>query len=168
VGVVYLADIILGQFAVIPIGIRMMQDVLPVMTDPAFAAQLEANPFRAEGIMLTAMAGGMKWITLASMVSGAILLALLAAAVARRLHDSGLSAWWGLLPLPFAIVHMALMPSFFSAFAQMFSGAALPNTGYLTLFMLNNTLSLAALIVLIVLLCRRSAEGETRFDAAPA
>jgi uncharacterized membrane protein YhaH (DUF805 family) len=168
VGIVYLADVIVGQFAMIPIVTRMMQNMLTVMMDPAFTAKLEANPFQAQGAMFTAMAGDMRWIAMASMASGAVLVVLLAAAVSRRLHDSGLSAWWGAMPLPFAVVHMALMPWFFSAFAAMFSGASQPNTTFLTLFMLNNTLSMAAMIALIVLLCRRSSDGDNRFSLAPA
>jgi uncharacterized membrane protein YhaH (DUF805 family) len=168
VGVVYLADIVVGQVVMIPMMSRMMQRVAMLMTDPEFMAKLEANPFQAQGAMFSAMADEMQWVSVVSMASGAILLVLLAAAVSRRLHDSGLSAWWGLLPVPLAVVHMALMPSFFSTFGRMFSGSGEPDTGLFTLFFLNNTLGLAALVTLIVLLCRRSAVGANKFSAAPA
>jgi uncharacterized membrane protein YhaH (DUF805 family) len=43
-------------------------------------------------------------------VVAAILVALLAAAVNRRLHDRDRRGYWGLIPLPFLAAGMALMP----------------------------------------------------------
>lgn len=43
-----------------------------------------------------------------------LFVALIAAAVARRLHDSGLSAFWGLLPLPPVIISFTLFLRLFS------------------------------------------------------
>jgi uncharacterized membrane protein YhaH (DUF805 family) len=166
VALVYFADIVLAQFAMIPVMSGMMQHMMTLVMDPQFAAKAEANPYQAEGAILGAMAGEMQWIAIASMASGVFLLILLAAAVSRRLHDSGIRAWWGLLPLPFGVLHMALMPSFFSMFANMFSNPGQTDASFLTLFMLNNTLSLAAMITLIVLLCRRTRDGENAHGPA--
>lgn len=88
----------------------------------------------------------------------AVLVALLAAAVARRLHDSGRSALWGLLPLPFAIYSGVM---FFRLISQFMSEA--PDlTLFFTVFA-SNMLYLVALVTLIVLLALRSAPGENRY-----
>jgi len=84
--------------------------------------------------------------------------ALLAAAIARRLHDSGLSSFWGLPPLPFLIYSSAAMVRLGSQFQ---SGA--PDDLLLLSILISNALYLAVVILLIVLLVRRSTPGPNRF-----
>jgi uncharacterized membrane protein YhaH (DUF805 family) len=85
--------------------------------------------------------------------------ALLAAAVARRLHDSGLSAYWGLLPLPFAALSLTLM----SRLAARFGSGGDDIEPFLWYF-ISLISYFAAVIGLIVLLVRPTAPGENRFD----
>lgn len=94
----------------------------------------------------------------ASMLMFAALVALLAAAVTRRLHDSGLSGFWGLLPLPFVIYSATMFVRLNSEF----------ETGGwdMRLFfsiMISHILGVVAMVWLIVLLARRSAPGPNRF-----
>ncbi|MBO9558693.1 MAG: DUF805 domain-containing protein [Caulobacter sp.] len=86
---------------------------------------------------------------------------LLAAAVARRLHDSGRRGWWGLLPLPFLAVGMTVFPRFFqSTLSGEMGPEALKMFG---LLFANNLLYLASLALLVFLLTRPGQPGENRF-----
>lgn len=78
-------------------------------------------------------------------ISVAMMIVLLAAAVARRLHDTGRRGAWGLLPLPFLFCGFVLMPRMF---------AATPDMGLFGLLFLNNALYLAALATLVALLAQ--------------
>jgi len=88
-------------------------------------------------------------------------IALLAAAVARRLHDRGLSGVWGLLPLPFLAFGFFQMHREFLAF-----GAGEPDTAFDTVSA-SVLLYDISLIVLIILLVGRSNEGANRFGPNP-
>jgi len=104
--------------------------------------------------------GMIGWIGLGTMLS----VILLAAAVVRRLHDSGRSGVWGLLPLPFLTAGMVMMPRLFDQFAA----GPEPDLGIFFAVFLNNLAYLAALGVLIVLLALRGTPGENRFGPPPA
>lgn len=85
--------------------------------------------------------------------------ALLAAAVARRLHDTGRRAWWGLAPLPFLAFGL-------SGFYVVIRSLETPPPGIQTLFfamIFNNLLYLAALGLLIALLAQPSQAGPNRY-----
>jgi uncharacterized membrane protein YhaH (DUF805 family) len=94
-----------------------------------------------------------------SLLLFAALVVLLAAAVARRLHDGGLSALWGLLPLPFVAGGFATFLCLLSQF-----GAGRFDPALFFLGFVNNLLYLVAIAWLIVLLARRSMSGPNRFD----
>lgn len=89
----------------------------------------------------------------------AIAIVLLAAAVARRLHDTGRTAAWGLLPLPFL----------FFGFAQMVglvSGQE-PNMDLFSLLFLNNLCYLGALGLLVLLLSRPGTVTANHYGPLP-
>ena len=92
----------------------------------------------------------------------AVTVILLFSAVARRLHDRDRTGLWGLMPLPFAILALALMPHAFA----IFSGGE-PDMSFFLGLMLNNLVYLAALLVLIVLLAGKGDKGPNRFGPAP-
>jgi len=87
----------------------------------------------------------------------AALVGLLAAAVARRLHDRGFSGYWGLMPLPFVAYCSSKMLLLNSQF----------ETGQpdmrLVFSISASFLLYSAVIWLVVLLARRSALGPNRF-----
>ena len=95
---------------------------------------------------------------LASMLMLAALIAILAAAVARRLHDGGRSAFWGMLPLPFVAYSCT---GFARLFSQFETGE--PDMRLFFSVFISNALYLAALAWLIILLTRRSSSGPNRF-----
>lgn len=91
--------------------------------------------------------------------------ALLAAAVARRLHDRDRRGYWGLLPVPFLAASLALMPSLFAGFA---TRDGVPEPWPLLALILNNLAYFAALGFLIVLLAGEGTRGPNRFGPPPA
>lgn len=97
-------------------------------------------------------------------VDGMMLTALLcvrlyAAAVARRLHDGGLSGLWGLVPLPFLLFSMTRMRNVFHELDRMQQSMR----SFESIFV-SNLLYMLTIIGLIVLLCRRSDPRPNRFD----
>ena len=100
--------------------------------------------------------------TLTAMVLACVV--LLAAAVSRRLHDSGRRAYWGLMPLPFLLFGLTAFP----AVITQVSASGEPDLGLFFLLFLNNLLYLVALASLIVLLVLGGTAGPNRFGPEPA
>jgi len=73
-----------------------------------------------------------------------LMIVLLAAAVTRRLHDTGRGGGWGLLPLPFIVIALLILPG-------LFSGPEFP-IGLFSLLFANNFVYLLTLGLVIVLL----------------
>jgi uncharacterized membrane protein YhaH (DUF805 family) len=96
-------------------------------------------------------------------ISVMIAVVLLAAAVARRLHDRDRSGLWGALPLPFIAFALAMMPKVFDSFA----GGA-PELGLFFAIFFNNLLYLGSLFLLIALLAGEATPGDNRFGSQPA
>ena len=95
----------------------------------------------------------------------AITVALLAAAVVRRLHDRDRRGYWGLLPIPFIAAGLALMPRIFTGFLAEPEAPDMP--AFLAL-VLNNLAYLGTLGLLIVLLAGPGTPGPNRFGPPPA
>ncbi|MGH6745963.1 uncharacterized protein DUF805 [Novosphingobium sp. PhB57] len=89
----------------------------------------------------------------------AVLIVLIAAAAVRRLHDTGRSGAWALLPLPFLFFGFSRMPVLFAD--------PVFDTRLFGLLFLNNLCYLAALGALILLLARSGKPGENRFGPEP-
>lgn len=98
--------------------------------------------------------------TLAATVLVAVV--LLAAAVSRRLHDSGRAAFWGLMPLPFLAFGLTAFPMMMRSMETQAPDVAL----FLMLFV-NNLIYMIVLVSLIVLLCLRGAAGPNRYGPEP-
>jgi uncharacterized membrane protein YhaH (DUF805 family) len=85
--------------------------------------------------------------------------ALLAAAVVRRLHDRGCSGLWALPPLLFLMAGLALTPRLYRNFAT----APDPDFNLFFLLLANNLLYLISLILLVFLLSGAGTSGPNRF-----
>lgn len=91
------------------------------------------------------------WISAIS----AVTIALLAAAVTRRLHDRDKAGWWGLLPVPF-------LAAGYIGMAKLFALRDFDMAMFGWLF-LNNFVYLGTLIFLIVLLSGVGTDGDNRY-----
>jgi uncharacterized membrane protein YhaH (DUF805 family) len=94
----------------------------------------------------------------------AVTIAVLAAAVVRRLHDRDRRGYWGLLPLPFLAAALVLMPKLMAGVA------AEPDAPDLSLsfaVFVNNLLYLGMLALLVVLLAGKGTPGPNRFGPPP-
>lgn len=98
-------------------------------------------------------------------VRGAVIAAgvLLAAAVTRRLHDTGRAGWWGLPPLVLLAGVSAIFPSVVEGMMQ----EADPSfAGFFLMFGLGVLYNLS-LIGLAVLLCLKGTTGTNRYGPEP-
>lgn len=98
-----------------------------------------------------------------------IFILLIAAAVARRLHDRGKSGYWGLAPLPFAAFSIVTTPVMFSRnLAGGYASSDLlgASDSLRIATTLNGLVYWATLILLIVLLAQRSSPGPNGYGPA--
>ena len=101
-------------------------------------------------------------ILLFTAISGAMFVLLLAASAVRRLHDSGRSGLWMLLPLPFLAVGLWGMHGLRSNIRE----GGDPG-GSFGLLIANNFAYLAALGFLVFLLARSGTAGPNRYGPDP-
>lgn len=88
-----------------------------------------------------------------------IVVCLLAAAVARRLHDRNMSGAWGLIPLPFLGTGLAIMPKIFAM--------PEPDMGLFFGLFINNLIYLLCLVGLVILLAGASTPSENKYGPPP-
>lgn len=101
-----------------------------------------------------------------AVVGGVALLAvaLLSAAVSRRLHDRGIAGYWGLTPVVFLTTGLILMPRLMHDFTT----SATPDMGLFGLLLLNNMVYLASLAGLILILALPGNPRPNRYGEPPA
>lgn len=138
---------------------RAMEAVAAAADKPGDPAEVEAVVFDR---MMADFGADMQVIWLPSAVLSLVVVALLAAAVVRRLHDRGRAGWWGLLPLPFLVASQAAAP----AAMEMFMARHEPN-GLEGLLLLPGWLFWIALVVLVVLLAGEGDSEPNRFGPEP-
>jgi uncharacterized membrane protein YhaH (DUF805 family) len=93
---------------------------------------------------------------------GVFMIVMLAAAVTRRLHDTGLTGLVGLVPILLAIAAGRWMIDVFDRPPDMLESGL-----FFQSFALNAAYNIS-LIVLVVLLCRASAKRDNRYGPAEA
>lgn len=92
-----------------------------------------------------------------------IMICCLAAAVTRRLHDTGRRGWWGLIPLPFLASGFWLFPDVMTL-VQAPHDKLPDNFGSMfALLFINNVAYIASVITLLVLLCLPGDKNANRF-----
>lgn len=103
-----------------------------------------------------------------ALASLGLLIPTLAVSV-RRLHDSNLSGWWLLLPFGTALVSLGLLIGGFAATVALafFDGAPESFGLSIALFAAAGLVLLAAVVLNLVLMLRRSTPVPNRFDPYP-
>ncbi len=173
VGWIYLIHFVVMQIVMTPIMLVMMSEMMADMmrvtatlsevTDPAVVnaqmAELMSKTFLPLLGPLVAI----------SLVSLAVMVALMAAAVTRRLHDMGQPGWWGVLPLPFTAASMIATPMMFGSFSSDFFNGLPDESFFMWLFanLICSGLYMIALIILIALLAQPTKPGANRYGEAP-
>lgn len=107
--------------------------------------------------------GDMGWFFAFSAIVSLLAIVLLAAAVVRRLHDSGRGGWWGALPLPFLVIGLVAMFRIFDTMQRVAEPGFTPPVLPFVVLFANNMLYLGMLALLVVQLCRPSDPGVNRF-----
>jgi uncharacterized membrane protein YhaH (DUF805 family) len=107
------------------------------------------------------MFAGLGWLWIPTALIDAIIVALLAAAVTRRLHDRDRTALWGLLPLPFMVIGVAFMPDTFA-----FAVAPAEPSPAMKLLLLQAPFFWGSLLWLCFLLAGEGTKGPNRFGQA--
>jgi uncharacterized membrane protein YhaH (DUF805 family) len=100
---------------------------------------------------------------LAGIVINVVGIALIAASVTRRLHDRDRTGAWALAYLPFIAIGNFFGPRAFASFGMVNP----PNPMLVTLLALNNLMSFAILILLIVQFASAGTPGPNRFGPDP-
>ncbi len=120
-----------------------------------------------------AIMGGVLALVLPAIAIGAgVHIVLLAAAIVRRLHDTGRSGVWALLPLPFGAYGVFAMEKLFAR-VPVLIGMETPDPVLLAFLcefiwmIVASLLWLAAVVVLIIMLCGRGNPQPNRFGPPP-
>lgn len=112
-------------------------------------------------------------------VLGAIWIVLIAAAVARRLHDSNRSAWWAApvlaLHVIMPLIYGMILPKFFAAMSAMrddmtqeqVNAAMMPAMQPMLWLTLMGMVGFVMMVVLIVFLCQPGTKGPNRYGDDP-
>ena len=89
------------------------------------------------------------------------------AVTARRLHDTGRSGWWMLLPVaPLLAAFVVGIATVVSALLSA-GGDGAPRSGLIVLLVFFGLLTLAAVIIVTVFLCLRSDPGPNKYGPPP-
>ena len=121
------------------------------------------------------------WFTLFSLITQAILnnipfvgwiygLALLLpslAVTARRLHDTGRSAWWLMIYPLVILASIVAAASLFIGAMEAFGGSQDTATGWIILFVISGLVGLAGIITLLVLCAMPGIRGPNRYGPDP-
>ena len=169
---IYLVTTAISMVFVLPV---MMQSMVTAMRQGIAQGQGQ-DPEAAKAAVQAAMLGAMSdiipkmiWMSVAV---GIIMLLSLAAAFVRRLHDSGLSGLWALVPAACQAVSLATMPSQLARMQEAMQTADL-NNPMLGMSMMRGSMGAGQLLawvaigVVVVLGVRKSTPGPNRYGEAP-
>lgn len=124
----------------------------------------------AMAVSMGEMLGSMVWM---GFVTGCLNVLLLAAALTRRLHDSNLAGWWGLVPLGLQVFASyytyTRIDQFKALMTQMMSRTTDPQAAFVAQSQMSgqSLIGWLAIIALVILGVRKSTEGPNRFAEGP-
>lgn len=169
---IYLVTIAITAAVVVPIA---MQNIFAGVRQGIEQASGQ-DPLAAQAAVKAAMLGAMSrifpammWVSIAV---GGIMLASLAASFVRRLHDSGLSGHWVLLPAVCQTASLALMPAQFERMQEDMQNLVIgdPLAGFSMMsgaFGIGTLLAWVAIGIVVILGVRKSTPGPNSYGDAP-
>lgn len=141
------------------------------MTVAMQAAQSHADPATMRAQMFAAMAESLPKAMWLGMVISAVTAIMLIASLVRRLHDSGLSGWWALLPAALQLFVLARAPVALHQALDLLThldARAMPNpTAMIQAQGPMVLIGWIPAILVIIAGVRKSSEGPNRFGEAP-
>lgn len=149
-----------SMLVMIPAMFSGFMRVIQAVQKEDFASGAGPDPAAVERATAQMMAG-LGWLWIPTALIDAIIVALLAAAVTRRLHDRDKTAFWGLLPLPFMAIGVAFMPETFA-----FAVAPSEPNPVMKLLLLQAPFFWGSLLWLCFLLAGEGTKGPNRFGPA--
>lgn len=168
----YLVSMAISMVVTMP----MMGNVMATAVQQGMAQAGNADPAAADAAAraaITVAVGDMLPTIIWTSVATALLLILgLSAALARRLHDSGLSGYWALLPVGLQAFSTAMVPVQMAK-VQESMAAAMSGDPTQSLAAIQNSFgpgplaAWAAIAVVIALGVRKSDEGSNRYGEVP-
>ena len=173
--IVYIAQFVIMMIAMIPIMMSWFSQMTSAM---------QGDPHRFDKdpqAMFQMMVPMMQSMMTMSIILGVFFLAMTAAAVVRRLHDSNRSGWWVApyyaIQIVSPLVSASLMPRYFSILAAASGKPGAPpdlsNPAFqqasqsMALMSLVGTLGFAVMVMMIVLLVLPGTVGPNRFGDDP-
>lgn len=169
-GLVIGLNAIVSIFAAVPMVLDMFARIQRFVQEHPEQAVVNSGPghyeVRIEGFHPELMPD-LRLFMLPMAVAFVVTLCLAAAAIVRRLHDRDWSGWWALLPLPFTLFGMTMMPFLFEGWVAAVGSNQPPQPGMFLLLMVNNLLHLAALAFLVVQLASAGTPGPNRYGPDP-
>lgn len=170
----YLVTMAVSMVFIMPI---MMQNMFAGIQQGIAQGQAQGqDPAAAQAavqaIMVDSMSEMMPKIVWMGVATGIGMLLLLAAAFVRRLHDSGLSGLWALVPAACQAFSVAAMPSQHAAMQEAMRTANL-NNPMVGMSMMRGSMGAGQLLawvamgVVVALGVRKSSPGPNRFGEAP-
>lgn len=165
---IYLVTTAISMVFVMPMMIQGMMKGIQQGIAQGQGQDPAATQAAVQAVMMGSMSDllpKMIWLTVAI---GIIMLLSLAAAFVRRLHDSGLSGLWALVPAACQAVSIATMPSQLARMQQAMQTADLTNPAAGMLMMRGSMgagqlLAWVAIGVVVALGVRKSTPGPNRF-----
>lgn len=116
---IYLITLAIGMLVSIPMTTEAMMTGVQQGIANAGNPDEAASDAAAQAAIVESMRGYMPILVWSSFATAAILLLGLAASLVRRLHDSGLSGAWALLPLGLQAINLAFIPTQLGRIEQM-------------------------------------------------
>lgn len=164
--IVYVVNMVISFVAIIPGMISGMSAIFAAAEQGAEAADLAAQNMVSQVMPMTLWSG---------MITGVLMLVLLAASTVRRLHDSDLSGWWAALPGAIYAYSIAMMPSQMEEMQSVVlnanptaGGAGADNFGMMQGQMqAGSWLGILPILFVIVIGVRKSSTGPNRFGEGP-
>ena len=158
--ITYVARLILGTIASIPVFLWLGRRIGNAMSSGHTAA------LKDQQAMFRDMAPMMSWMAVIGLVLGIAYIAVVAAAVVRRLHDGDRSGWW---IVPVALLEIASMVSSMAMVAhrKLIPVAGKPFAVTAQAFGPIQFVSLLALVALVVVLVLPGTDGPNRFGPDP-